>query len=68
MIRCYTGIGGNIRRQKFIFSCYDKVKCIAFDVSFYFNMVFQPKAFEKAQELFGMHISLGIDMVIIIAE
>ena len=24
-----------------------------FDVSFYLNMVFQPKAFEKAQELFG---------------
>ena len=68
MIRCYTGISSNIRRQKFIFSCYDKVKCIAFDVSFYFNLVFQPKALEKAQELFRMHISLGIDMVIKITE
>ena len=68
MIRCYTGIGSNIRRQKFIFSCYDKVKCIAFDVSFYFNMFFQPKVFEKAQELFSMHISLGIYMIIKITE
>ena len=68
MIRCYTGIGSNIHRQKFLFSCYDKVKRIAFDVIFHLNMVFQPKAFEKAEELFGIHISLGIDMVIKITE
>ena len=67
-IRCYTGIGSNIHRQEFIFSCYDKVKCIALDVSSYLNMVFQPKAFEKAEELFGIHINLGIDIVIKVTE
>ena len=44
VIRCYTGIGSNIHRQDFIFSCHDNIKCIAFHMSFYFNMVFQPKA------------------------
>ena len=68
MIRCYTGIGSKNHRQKFIFSCNDKVKRIAFDMCFYLNMVFEPKAFEKAQELFGIYISLGIDMVIKVSE
>ena len=63
----YTSIGSNIHRQKFIFSSYDKVRVIAFDVSFNFNMVLHPKAFEafeETKEFFNIHISLFIDMII----
>ena len=31
---------------------------------FYFNMVVQPKAFEEAQQLFSIHISLCIGMIV----
>ena len=64
IVRRYTGISNNVHKQKFIFSCHDKVKSVVVDGSSYFNMVLQPKSLEEAQEFSIIHTNICIDIIV----